>query len=180
MRVFPLLAAALLSVGCDTPKEPRTSSKTNAVEATGSPTAVDTATLGALDQESRSAVPRSPVPVLIPKRPELLKASKVMVDEHWYAFNASHDGITVNVSASRIEQQHKDLPPQKGKHVIRGANGWITKNESIWSATWREMGIWYSLDVECGEPTDPRCDTDAIIVGMANDLVYVGGKGGAQ
>lgn len=179
MRGAVVLSLTLVALGCDTPKEPRTTSKTNAVEATSWPTA-DTAALAALDQESQSAVARSPVPVLIPKRPELLRAGKVMVEEHWYAFNASHDGITVNVGASRIEQQHKDIPPQKGKHVIRGANGWITKNESIWSATWRELGIWYSLDVECGDPTDKRCDTDAIILDMANDLVFVGGKGGAK
>ena len=175
-----IVLTLVLAAGCDAPKEPRTSSKTNAVEASSWPTAIDTVALSTLDQESRSAVGRSPVPVLVPKRPELLRAGKVMAEENWSAFNASHDGLTVNVSASRIEQQHKDIPAQKGKHVIRGANGWITKNESIWSATWRELGIWYSLDVECGEPTDKRCDSDTIITSLASDLVFVGGKGGAK
>lgn len=180
MRVPIVLLAGLFALGCDTPKEPRTSSKTNAVEAKSWPLAVDTAALAALDPHSREAVGKSPVPVLIPKRPELLAIGKVMVEEHWYAFHASHDGITVNVGASRIEHQHDDLPPQKGKTLIRGVSGWLTKNESIWTATWRELGIWYSLDVECGEPSDPRCASESIILSMATDLVYVGGKGGAQ
>jgi hypothetical protein len=165
MRIGFLLALVL--AGCDT-SPPRTGTKSAAL-------AADTAVLTALDNDSRRAVSRSPVPVLVPKRKELLAVGKVMAEENWYAFHASHDGLTVHVSASKIVHKHDEIPPTKGKSTIRGVPGFLTKNESIWSASWREYGYYYSLDVECGEPTDARCNDDALVLSLTRDLVYVGG-----
>lgn len=162
---------ALLAAGCDTSREPRTGT-------TNAPLAADTAALAALDNDSRTAVAKSPVPVLIPKRPELLKIGKVMAEENWYAFHASHDGITVHVGASRIVHRYDDVPATKGKHVVRGVPGFVTRNEGIWTAAWRENSTYYSLDLECGEPSDTRCNSEALLLEIANDLVYVGGAAG--
>lgn len=166
MRTVAVLL--LLLAACDSSREPKTGSSTTAVTA-------DVSALAALDNESRAAVARSPVPVLIPKRPELLKVCKVMAEEHWYAFHASHDGLTVHVGATRIEHRYNDIAPTKGKQTVRGVPGFVTRNEGIWSAAWREGGISYSLDLECGEPTDARCSDDSTVLSLTRDLVYVGG-----
>lgn len=166
--LLSIAVVVLGSVGCDTSREPRAGTTTAALT-------VDTAVLDALDNESRTAVGRAPVPVLLPKRPELLKAGKVMAEENWYAFNASHGGITVTVGSSKIVHRYDDVAATKGKQVVRGVPAFVTRNEGIWTASWRENGVYYALDVECNEPSDARCNDDALLLELARDLVYVGG-----
>ncbi len=182
-RPLAFAALALVAIGCEQPPRdpgPTTSSKTASIEAPAWPTSIDQAALSALDPESRAAVARAPVPVLVPKRPELLAVGKVMAEEHWFAFHASKDGVTVHVQGTRITHKYDDVPPAKGKDVLRGVPAFVTRNEAIWTASWRELGISYALDVECAEPSDARCATDAILRDLANDLVFVGGAGGAR
>lgn len=177
------LASAVIGIGCEQPPRdpgPTTSSKTAAVEAPSWPTAIDQGALSALDAESKAAVARSPVPVLVPNRPELLAVGKVMAEEHWFAFHASKDGVTVHVQGTRIVHKHDDVAPAKGNDTLRGVPAFVTRNEAIWTGSWREHGISYALDVECGEPSDARCATDAILRDLARDLVFVGGQGGAR
>jgi hypothetical protein len=167
-RTFLTVALFVSAAGCDTSREPRAGTTTTALT-------VDTVVLNALDNESKTAIGRSPVSVLVPKRPELLRAGKVMAEENWYAFNASHDGITVTVGASKIVHRYDDIAATKGKHAVRGVPGFVTRNEGIWTAAWRENGVYYALDVECGEPSDARCNDDTMLLELARDLVYVGG-----
>ncbi len=190
MLLHAIPIACTLFLACDAPRDPgKTASTSSAVTVpTSAPPAVgplappplaplaDKVALEALDDESRTKVAKSPVPVLVPKRPELLAVGKVMADEHWYAFHVSKDGLTINVQATRIAHQHADIPPARGKHVVRGVPAFITQNEGIWTATWREAGTSYALDVECAEPTEARCATDGTLQGIANDLVFVGGQ----
>ncbi len=170
MRTTLLSIAVVLlgGAGCDTSREPRAGTTSTAL-------AVDTAVLSGLDNESKTAVGRAPVPVLVPNRPELLKVGKVMAEENWYAFNASHDGITVTVGSSKIVHRYDDVAATKGKHTVRGVPGFVTRNEGIWTASWRERGFYYALDVECGEPSDARCNDETLLLELARDLVYVGG-----
>ena len=171
MRTVAVLLL-VIPLGCDASRERAPVSSTPTALTT---LTVDAAALAALDNDSRAAVARSPVPVLIPKRPELLKVGKVMAEENWYAFHASHDGLTVAVGASKIEHHHDDIAPTKGKRTVRGVPGFIVQNEGIWSLSWREGGISYSLDLECAEPSEARCSNDETLLSIARDLVYVGG-----
>ncbi|MBI2389541.1 MAG: hypothetical protein HYV09_08085 [Deltaproteobacteria bacterium] len=185
LLLFSCAVTAVLATACDPPREPprETAEKKTAVEAATWPTAPDQEALGLLDADSRAAAARSPVPVLVPKRKELLAVGKVMSDEHWFAFSATHDGMTVSVHATRIEYKYDDIPPAKGKQVVRGVPGFVSRNEGIWNAAWREHGISYAVDLECHEPTDARCATDAPILELTSDLAFVGGKasnGGAR
>ena len=180
MLLLPLPALAMLS--CDAPKkpiaEPTTSSHSTSIDKESWPsTTVDAVALAALDADSRAAVARSPVPVLVPRRKELLAVSKVMVEEHWYAFAATSGGVTVSIHATNVVHQYDDIAPIKGKHTVRGLEGWVTQNEAIWSASWKENNVAYTLDVECAEPTESRCKSDTFVLALASDLVYVGGRG---
>ena len=68
-------------------------------------------------------------------------------------------------------------------HTVRqGKPAWVLPNEGIWSVSWEEMGVSYSLDVECERPKDDvRCQSADRAVAIVESLVLVGGSfGGAK
>lgn len=138
--------------------------------------AVDGATRAALTDEARAAVDRAPVPALVVARPELLARSVIMAKEHWYAVSASHDGLTVSIHASRVAHRYPHTPKAQGRGRVRGHHAFVTQNEGIWSAAWVEGGVAYALEVECGQRPDARCDDEALVLSLAGDLRYVGGR----
>jgi len=139
----------------------------------------------ALDDEARQALPpaaqaavqRATVPVLVVGRPAALAASIVMTKPLWTALSTRFDGVTVSLSGTRAAHRYPHLAPAEGRARVRGKPAWVTQNEGIWSAAWREFGVAYVLEVECGERPDPRCADDGFVLELAHQLRYVGGAG---
>lgn len=140
-------------------------------------TAVDETTLAALPESARAAVSSSQVPVLLVARASLLDDTVVIAKERFTAVSTKGDGIHVSVSATRSAHRRSHLPKVEGKHQVRGQPAWVTQNEAIWSASWIENGIAYVLELECASLPDPRCDDDAHLQTLIDELVYVGGRG---
>lgn len=183
-----LVLTCVLQLGCDEPSAPPPPVAPK--PATPAPTAAKTvqakvawpqqiheAARAALSAEAREAVDRSPVPVLVVNRAAFLSASKVIAETNYYALSTQADGVTVSVQASRIAHKYDHIPPQQGPARVRGIPAFVTENEKIWSATWEEYGLGYSIDVECAKLPDPRCDNDRFVLELAESLVYVGGSG---
>jgi len=138
---------------------------------------LDQATLRALPQAGQAAVGASAVPVLVPRRPELLAGAVIVAKEHWTSFWGRTPAITVTVMATRMARRYDHIPPTRAPRRVRGAPALITQNEGIWSATWTELGVTYTLDLECASPRDAACASDAELLAIAEDLAYVGGAG---
>lgn len=136
---------------------------------------LDGASLSKIDPESRGAIHRSRVPVLVPR--SLASSTRVVSTDAFVAASATIGGATVSVHATRIAHRHDSVPEAQGSHRIRAAHGFVTQNEGIWSASWVEHGAAYAIDVECVEATDARCSSDAYVLELAEDLAYVGGRG---
>lgn len=141
------------------------------------PDAIDQATLAALPPAARAAVPASAVPVLVPRRPELLDGAVIVARPQWTSFSARAPDLTVTVMGTPLARRYQHIPPLRGPRVVRGARALITQNEGIWSATWAERGVTYTLDLECASPGDAACASDAELLEIADDLAYVGGTG---
>lgn len=139
--------------------------------------AVDGEALAALPEPSRRAVADSKVPVLLVSSPALLAAAKVMAKPRWTAVSTKADGLHVSLSATRSAHRHPHLGPVQGPDQVRGQPAFITQNEAIWSASWMENGVAYVLEVECASLPDPRCDDDAQLRTLLDELAYVGGEG---
>ncbi len=137
---------------------------------------VDRGLLGALGAEARAKVSRAPVPVLVPRGSDLAAASLV-VEPEFYAFSHRHDGITVVVQATRREHRYEGVGPVRGDRLVRGTTGFVTENEGIRSASWRENGVAYTVDLECETPTDARCADDTLVMSLVDGLAFVGGGG---
>ncbi|WP_437793364.1 hypothetical protein [Sorangium sp. So ce693] len=136
---------------------------------------VDRTALAALPKPAAHAARTSRVPVLVPSRRELLAAPVLVVREHWTSFWAKTDAITVSLTMTRLARKYPSIPPFRGARAVRGAPAFVTANEGIWSAAWIENGVSYALDVECASPEAPACASDALVLELAAELVYVGG-----
>jgi hypothetical protein len=136
---------------------------------------VDRSALAALPKTAAHAARASRVPVLVPSRRELLAAPVLVARDHWTTFWAKTDAITVSLTMTRLARKYPSIPPFRGAHAVRGAPAFVTANEGIWSASWIENGVSYALDVECASPEAPACASDALVVELASELVYVGG-----
>jgi hypothetical protein len=139
------------------------------------PERVDRQALGRLRPDARAALALAPVPVLVPSAEALLGSVVIVTDEHWASAWAQADGVTVTVSGTRLAHRVPSIAPIAGKDPVRAARGFVTENEGIWSATWPENGVVYTLDVECADPAEARCADRAWLLGLASELVYVGG-----
>lgn len=192
MRGVPTTSVILLSVAVaaceptappsETPPDPATAlplvaAVTPVISAVTWPPAasVDRTTLAALPKPAAHAARTSRVPVLVPSRRELLAAPVLVAREHWTSFWAKTDAITVSLTMTRLAHKYPSIPPFRGARAVRGAPAFVTMNEGIWSASWIENGVSYALDVECASPEAPACASDALVLELASELVYVGG-----
>lgn len=139
---------------------------------------VDNAARALLRQGSRTIADRAPVPVLVPRA--LAAKATVMSEASWAAVHIGHDGLTITIQASNLAFFHDEVPPLQANKTVRGAPAWVTENESIWSASWHEHGVAFTMEVECARPDEPRCADDTTLIALANDLVAVGGAGVSQ
>ena len=182
-QITPLaLALALALVGCD---ETTSGGPSTAVPAASVPTSpigpvsidplpVDRAAREALPDDARAAIRLAPLPVLVVNRPGLLAASKLMVHRHWVALASQHDGVSVSISGKRIKHRYPHLPSATGNVRVRGLPAFVTANEQIWSASWQQYGVTYTIDVECNTLPDLRCDDGRFVVELSESLVHVG------
>ena len=142
---------------------------------------IDQAAHERLSLAARAAVARSPVPVLVPADPVWLASVAVFhagPDGAGYALAAHRGGLGLALHASRIATLVPGVGHFRGKHRLRGVDGFISANEGVRTAAWIEHGVAYSLDLECHDPDGPGCDDEALRAAVEG-LVYVGGIGGA-
>jgi hypothetical protein len=192
MRRLALSLACALAAGCargpdsdPAPAEARTpvvsgGERVHLEIAWPDPTRHDPGALAALPEASQNAVARSPIPVLVPGRTDLLAVGTVIAREHFYAFSARTGDVSVAIQATRITHRYPSIPAAEGPATIRGSRAFVTQNEGVHHATWRENGVSYALDVECSRPFEGACADDAFLLDLAEHLAYVGGAGGAQ
>jgi len=138
---------------------------------------IDRATRERLPADARAAVERSPVPVLVPAEPGWLSSTRVSPGAWGYALAASDGEVSLALHASRIATILPGVGVVKGKHRVRGVDGFLSVNEGIRTASWIEHGVAYSLDLECRDPDGPAC-SEAALRAAVEGLVYVGGIGG--
>jgi len=137
---------------------------------------VDRAAVAALPDRALSALRLSPVPVLAPKAPSMLRDAVLTTGDHWSALSTREDGLTLAVQASGTAVRHEGIGPVRGNRSIRGTRGFVTQETGIWSATWIENGVAYSADLECAVAGDDRCASEAFLMELVEGLVFVGGR----
>jgi hypothetical protein len=154
--------------------------RTVAHDAAGAPSAPDRAALLALPGASREAVLASPVPALVPADVATLGRATVVTREHYYALSSRGPGMTVSVMGRRLAHAYPGVGPAEGRARVRGAPAFVTQNEGVWSVSWIEREIAYSVDVECESASDARCVSAAFVTSLAEGLVYAGGGRAAE
>lgn len=184
---FALAAAAASLAACDTsppappgaippaPAQIQIKEVTWPAEAT-----IDRASLAALSPEARERVNASRVPVLVPPRASLLAGAKVISKETWTVASMRAEDATITITASRAARVVPGVGPAEGNRPIRGTRGFVTQNEGIWGAAWRENGVSYSVEVECASPEAARCADGAFVTELAGELTFVGGAGAGE
>jgi hypothetical protein len=131
-----------------------------------------------LAAEALDILDGSPVPALLPGRPELLESATITRGEHWYAASLDGEGHDVYVSGTRLSVKSATIDseelPERPEGEVR-----LTRNEAIVSAAFEAFGASYVVEVECARPMDdPRCTEDDYAQGLVDDLGVVarGGK----
>jgi hypothetical protein len=129
------------------------------------------ARLDKLGAEQRAKLLDSPVPALLPNRPELFESATITKGEHWYAASLDGEGHDVYVSGTRLETVVPSLAlPDDRLDLAQDFR--ITRNDLIISLSFNAFGAAYVIEVECAKPsTDPRCTEDDYAVELANALV---------
>lgn len=157
---------------------------------------VDVAVRSRLDATQLRKVDAADLPVLAPREPAVYALVHVASKPAWFSVSLkdaeyadelaaqrekralpARGGVSVFVQGSRLAHAYPHIPPATGNRTLRGHQGWVTQNESIWSATWKENGVDYTVEVECSRPDDARCADDALLVEMVESLAFVGGAG---
>jgi len=150
------------------------------------PASSDIAALrGRLPATLREAIDRSPVPVLVPNDVDWLARARVFTagpQGPGYSLAAGRGEQHLSVMASRVATLLPHVGHHRGKHRIRGVDGFVGENEGIHTASWIEHGVAYSAELECAAPDGPECRRE-LLVALVEGLEYVGGfgaVGGAQ
>lgn len=129
------------------------------------------------EEEVRSLLARSVVPVLAP-RDLTLESPTLTVEGEYFALTGKSAGTTIALHGTRTAKRYKNIEPVLGDRRLRGnLPGFVSANEGIRTASWIERGAAYSVDVECSNMRDPRCQDDAFLLGIVEQLAYVGGAG---
>ncbi len=128
------------------------------------------------EQDTRALVARSVVPVLAP-RDLALGSPTLVVEGEYFALTGRVDGTTVALQGTRAAHRYEGIEPSAGNRDLRGTKGFVSTNEGIRTASWVERGAAYSVDVECGNPRDRRCQSDDFLLDIVGQLAFVGGMG---
>ncbi|MBC8073736.1 MAG: hypothetical protein IAG13_35780 [Deltaproteobacteria bacterium] len=135
---------------------------------------VATAARDRYDAPTREAIARSPVPVLAPS--VIFEHATLSVGAHWYALSVHGEGWTLRVDGSGEARSYPHLKTFERTHPMRAGDGFFTRNEGVWSATWIEHGAAYSFEVECTAGAGAWCEDEAAVLAELERLVYLGGK----
>lgn len=177
--------AALLALGgvpaCSRPSESlsqgeslsSTSASTTAQSAARSARAtLARRALDALGADSRAAVERAPLPVLLFSDPLAASASVVTAGPAWYAISARVGERTLSLHVVREARASSDEAPAGHSERVRGAAAMVLFNEGVRSVTWSERGATYVLEVECYRPfEDEACVDRGYVLALAESLV---------
>lgn len=133
-------------------------------------------TASARDAEVRAKVSRSPVPVLAPKELRF-ESSSLVVEGEYFALTGRVAGAMIVVQGTRAAHRHEELPALPGNRDLRGTRGMVSMNEGVRTASWLENGAAYTVDVECSDASDARCQSESFVLSVAGQLTFVGGAG---
>jgi hypothetical protein len=130
-----------------------------------------------LPAQSRQAIERATLPVLLPRDEALLASATVTAGPAWYAVALHGDGHHVSIHGTK-QMVHQpalaaDVPPEQ-----RRAPGetTITRTHGIVTVSFEAFGASYTIDVECDRPMDDvRCTEDAYALSIHDGLGLVGG-----
>lgn len=135
------------------------------------------------EREVRASIARSPVPVLAPKDLRL-ESPTLVVEGEYFALNGRYQGTTISLQGTRAAHRYEGVDPVQGnKEIIRGASSehrlraFVSTNEGIRTASWIENGVAYSVDVECADPREARCQGDELLLAIIAQLTFIGGSG---
>ena len=135
------------------------------------------------DREIRALVTRSPVPVLAPRDLRFATPTLVVEGEYFALTGRVDQGssrATISIQGTRAAHRYESVDPVSGtRDLARGANirGFVSINEGIRNASWIENGAAYSVEVECSEHTDARCQSEDFLLSVVAQLTFVGGSG---
>jgi hypothetical protein len=138
---------------------------------------IDEGARAALTPTARAAVAEAAVPVLVPTGADWLARGKVMNGEHWFAYAATGDGLTLSIQGTRLAHRRPSVPQAQGSRRVRGAAAFVGENRRIWTVSWLEHNVAYALDLECAAAVDTRCADEQAALAWAEGLRYVGGRG---
>lgn len=135
----------------------------------------------ALPSEARLALKRATMPVIVPSTTKRLRAIALVVEPEFYALSAkTDDNVSISVQGTKARVRYDDIPPIPGKTPLHdGILGHVTQNEGIWTASWMENEVAYSVDFECASPEDAACADASRVIALAKELAYVG-RGGDE
>lgn len=131
--------------------------------------------VAALNVQSRTALERSPVPMLVLPA-SYANGTLVMTGERWTALSYRDDQLTISLHVTNYwheqledgEQLYQPTP----QTTVRGQPAYQTVNEAIRSLAWNEGESAYALEVECAAPeTDTRCTESEFIATLAESLI---------
>lgn len=127
------------------------------------------------DQSLQRRLAQAKVPVLAPADRTLIDPV-LIVREHFVALSGRDQGAFVSIQATRrANARHVEVPPPT--QPLRGLHGYVSVNEGVRVASWRENGVAYQVDVECKDLGDPICKDDRYLLQLVEQLAYVGGAG---
>lgn len=130
----------------------------------------------ALNDNQREAIDRSPVPVLVPDRPDLLTNARFMAGPVWYAVSIVQDGHGISIHASNRAYQVEGISEGSDKSPREDHGYHLTRSEGIPSITFPAFGIAYMIRIVCDVPfQDPRCEEDDYILSLADAMAVAGG-----
>jgi hypothetical protein len=178
MRWLLALTLAACASCTDDPNDPLAKGEAKLQLAQWRAVQIDSVARASLRVGSRTIADRAPVPVLVPR--SLAAKAMVMSEGHWAAVHIGHEGLTISIQASDLAFIHQEVPPLQGNKMVRGAQALVTENEGIWSASWHEHGVAFTMEVECARPDEARCADDSTLLALTSELAAVGGVGVAQ
>jgi hypothetical protein len=173
-------ALALVLAACN--GSPKPTEETRVTVATTIRPAIAWPASSSLDARALAAIgspeiaKRSPVPVLAPSDLSL-ESPTLVVQSEFYSLAGWASGAKVVIQGTRKAHLYEDITVAEGDRDLKRARGFVTVNEGIRTASWRENGAAYTVDVECGTPDDARCASDDFVVSLVAHLAYVGGAG---
>jgi hypothetical protein len=177
--------AALLALGgvpaCSRPAESLSQREALSSSSTSAPSAshalrstLARRSLDAHGADSRAALERAPLPVLLFSDPLAASASVVTAGPAWYAISARVGERTLSLHVVREARGSSDEAPAGHSERVRGAPAMVLFNEGVRSVTWSERGATYALEVECYRPfEDEACVDRGYVLALAESLVSV-------